>query len=585
MDSAYILAKDALSYAKKNNYHEGEVYANVIIATVDFFEEDYVAAINNFVKTEKEIEKIKKNTVYHYLLFTNLACIYSNNLEPEIAINKYKKALHFAKKLQNTDYLIASYNNIAGELTNLKNYDNAKKYYDSSLNLINKNNFCFDNLPSIYLNIAQLYFLQKNYIKAETYYAKALELTEDIVYRNFKIIVLQKLVRFNVELEKFDRAKYYFNMISDSLISVEQYAFKKEILLYDAYRIYKNLGNNERALFYLENSYEIIDSTYLEELDEIVSEYKIKYEVDNITRESEKNKEKLNRQIIYIVILSGSLLIFVALLISLIVLLKQKNSLNQKLKITNDELSERNTEIDNNLKYAANIQSLIMKNFKLNKNYIDYFIIDKAKFKVGGDFSIFKEKNDKLFVVLADCTGHGISAAFLSNLAYFYLLQAIDIYDDISDIMKYINNKFYDDISNNNFLTRDALCLSVLCIDNNTVYINGSKSRIWHYDFSEKKIEEIKLSATEIANTKDSFFESFSVKKQKNDIYFLSSDGFPDQFGENGKLKYHRFRDILQEAADGDFNNAKMFIENKLIAWKGNFEQTDDILTIGIKIL
>ena len=88
MDSAYILAKDALSYAKKNNYHEGEVYANVIIATVDFFEEDYVAAINNFVKTEKEIEKIKKNTVSYLQISPAFIQITWNPKSLSISIKK-----------------------------------------------------------------------------------------------------------------------------------------------------------------------------------------------------------------------------------------------------------------------------------------------------------------------------------------------------------------------------------------------------------------------------------------------------------------------------------------------------------------
>jgi serine phosphatase RsbU (regulator of sigma subunit) len=44
-----------------------------------------------------------------------------------------------------------------------------------------------------------------------------------------------------------------------------------------------------------------------------------------------------------------------------------------------------------------------------NKDSFEYFIIDKPKGIVGGDFYLIKEQNNSTYIVLADSTGHGVS--------------------------------------------------------------------------------------------------------------------------------------------------------------------------------
>jgi len=75
-----------------------------------------------------------------------------------------------------------------------------------------------------------------------------------------------------------------------------------------------------------------------------------------------------------------------------------------------------------------------------------------------------------------------------------------------------------------------------------------------------------------------------SVKK--GDVIYLSSDGFPDQFGgEKGKkLKWKGFKNLLSTMHSLPMVKQKLAIDDFFSSWKGNLEQIDDVCVIGVKI-
>jgi serine phosphatase RsbU (regulator of sigma subunit) len=72
------------------------------------------------------------------------------------------------------------------------------------------------------------------------------------------------------------------------------------------------------------------------------------------------------------------------------------------------------------------------------------------------------------------------------------------------------------------------------------------------------------------------------INVKSGDVVFLSSDGYPDQFGADGKLKYSRFRNFLQECSQMAPDKAKEFLSAKLDLWRGDLEQTDDVMVVGM---
>jgi len=69
-------------------------------------------------------------------------------------------------------------------------------------------------------------------------------------------------------------------------------------------------------------------------------------------------------------------------------------------------------------------------------------------------------------------------------------------------------------------------------------------------------------------------------------MVYMFSDGYADQFGgpAGKKYKFKRFRHFLQTISAYTLKDQKKYLEENINKWKGDLEQVDDILIIGIRI-
>jgi serine phosphatase RsbU (regulator of sigma subunit) len=81
-------------------------------------------------------------------------------------------------------------------------------------------------------------------------------------------------------------------------------------------------------------------------------------------------------------------------------------------------------------------------------------------------------------------------------------------------------------------------------------------------------------------------FTLHSMTLEEEDRIFIFSDGLSSQFGgEKGeKFKTKRFQNLLIQNSNSVMSDLCENLENTLNNWRGNTQQTDDILIIGLKI-
>jgi len=108
------------------------------------------------------------------------------------------------------------------------------------------------------------------------------------------------------------------------------------------------------------------------------------------------------------------------------------------------------------------------------------------------------------------------------------------------------------------------------------------------YLIRDKSVSEIKgnrFSVGLMGDLIDEPFENHNMKLEKDDVIYLFSDGYPDQFGgeEGKKFKYRRFRHLLLNIHTLPFRQQEKVLDQSLIHWMGNHDQVDDILIIGVK--
>lgn len=81
-------------------------------------------------------------------------------------------------------------------------------------------------------------------------------------------------------------------------------------------------------------------------------------------------------------------------------------------------------------------------------------------------------------------------------------------------------------------------------------------------------------------------FKNKEIKFEKDDVFYLSTDGYADQFGgEKGKkMMKKNFKTLLQLNCLKPMEKQEKIVSESFMEWKGNFEQVDDILVIGFKL-
>ncbi len=80
-------------------------------------------------------------------------------------------------------------------------------------------------------------------------------------------------------------------------------------------------------------------------------------------------------------------------------------------------------------------------------------------------------------------------------------------------------------------------------------------------------------------------FTHHEHKLEKGDTVYLFSDGYPDQFGgkKDKKFMMKNFKKLLLSIQDKTMNEQKTILETTMAEWKGDSEQVDDILVMGVR--
>lgn len=100
-----------------------------------------------------------------------------------------------------------------------------------------------------------------------------------------------------------------------------------------------------------------------------------------------------------------------------------------------------------------------------------------------------------------------------------------------------------------------------------------------------ERIEGNKFPIGGLKTVENKTFSAVTVKLNEGETIYMFSDGYADQFGgtEGKKFMVKRFRDVLLEISDLSMNGQQRKLDELFNKWKGNYEQVDDILIIGIK--
>ena len=272
---------------------------------------------------------------------------------------------------------------------------------------------------------------------------------------------------------------------------------------------------------------------------------------------------------------------------------QQKIELEQKNKIIKTQtelLTETLSNLESSVNYAAYlINALLPSKFLLSSIFDEYFLFFKPRNVIGGDFYYAKKISSNIYFSLGDATGHGVPGAVLASLTITYIKEMVEraeIYSParlLNQLRTKIKTLFSGSISQG---VRDSGVEMVFCIfdtKNNTLTFAGANMNV--YIVRDRKLTTYKGTRAPVGSyIIDRDFTEQKIQLQKNDIIYLSSDGFPDQFNEKGqKYSRKRFLSLLEQISELPLDEQYKKLKNIFDEWRGPVEQIDDVTVFGLK--
>lgn len=650
---AIELLEEGVLLTEKAKIPDQEMQLLNVLGATYYSISDYDNALKYFSKGLKVAEK-SKNLVYQGMFVSNIGVIYDEQGSYPQALNFYFKGLRLAESQNDQETKVTILINISTIYSQQKNYKFAIQKTNEALALIKPDmKEALSSQLICYGNLADFYFEKKNNAKQQDYdeslnYAQqSLAIAEKIkdqlgIVNAYRAIGKVKKAEndFQGALKEFDKALAISKSINDKqgALTVER----------EMAYTYTKLKNVKKALTYAQSSlndalkigaakdikdgYKILSDVYLAsdkidssfyyykkftQLKDSLSGEKIARDFANIRagfelekkeaqisllkKDSDLKASNVKRQrIIRNFFIAG----FVIILILAFVLYRsnlQKQRSNQLLQNKNEEINRKgdqinaqNEAITSSINYAQRIQKAILPLEERIASVVeDHFIFHKPKDIVSGDFYWFIEYQDKYFISVVDCTGHGVPGAFMSmlgntSLTNIVLQQGITKpHEILNQLSKEVDFILQQHVTQNTDSMDMALCvidpqnkvLEYAGANNPLIYIQNNTMKLIKADRMPIGKEQIDMAKSYTLHTID-ICEPTTV--------YMFSDGFQDQFGgkDGKKFRSSKLRELLNNIHHHSMDVQKIMLDQTMNAWMGDGErsQIDDMLIMGIKV-
>ncbi len=271
----------------------------------------------------------------------------------------------------------------------------------------------------------------------------------------------------------------------------------------------------------------------------------------------------------------------------------QINQQKEEIQAMLEEISHANNKLKGSIDAAKTIQLAVLNEKEhLMEYFPESFVLFLPKDNVSGDFYWFTERNGKILIAAVDCTGHGVPGAFMSMLGCNLLNDIVS--ENIIEPDKILNRLHAGIIASLHQREHDSqegmdLALYVIDKEAKTLEFAGAQNPLIIIHNNElTEIEGSPYSIGGIFKETDVThnYEKVSINLQSPTWLYTFSDGFQDQFGgeKNRKFSSKRMKELLLSVHQLPMHEQHEAIYRAHKEWKGNINQIDDILIIGVKI-
>ena len=593
------------------------------LANIYDYQDNYEKAIAYHTKALVLAKKLnlKQNIA---IALSNLGGLYLKTKDYDEAIEFYEESLKLKKQVS-SDYSIGlGYFNYSQVFDKKGEYSRAIKMLNLSKEYAIKSNdkigiaLCDMSIGNCYLSIndlqndtlkstpkeLNLFNKKELLLKAYEYQKNAVSILEKINDVHYIANAYNGIGAALGNLERYPESIDYhlraFEITNGNELSTNKTASE------GLYESYKRSNNFKQALKWHEIFLSLSDSINSRknlkeigkrqaELDYIktqeIEDLKHQTEIELLNHKNEKkqliakNEQRKQRYIIWTIAIGFILIgIFLILMIRRWKITKaQKETIDKQKQL----IEKEKQATEDSINYARNIQKAAFPSKKEVISVIpNNFILFKPKDIVSGDFYWANQIGDKRFIALADCTGHGVPGAFMTLIGLNILNQIIaDGINTPTTILEELHLRLQRRLnSKDNNSSKHGLDIAICMLEDQKLTYAGVHIPIYH--IRTGSLREYKGQKFQLGSNNSTLFQQHEILLQKEDTFYISTDGYPDQKGgtKGKKYFYPTLRNKLTSIVNLGLEEQRKDLNEEFINWKGEQDQLDDVSILGFKI-
>jgi serine phosphatase RsbU (regulator of sigma subunit) len=546
-----------------------------------------------------------------------MAIIYSYQNNPKEELKIRLRALDIYQETKDSMNLIIGYNNLGEIYYEQKDKTRALEMFNKAMDVINKigiERANYKYVAQTYEQFAMVSFDEKKYDKAKEFYQKALDYMIKGKEKKGISTCFGNMADVAVALKKWDEAETW---LMKKLKITKEIEFKQGEM--DADKVLAQVmyekGDFKKAFEYQSQYVEINQSLLNKTSTEQLAEMQTRYDTEKKEKElqlqnveiKEKSSEVKQRTIVMYSFIGVSGIFLFMTFFSMrqfrqkkkaVVLLQGQNKeimvMNDQIVFQKEIIEEKNKDITDSIHYAKHIQQAILPPEDMIYEYLkESFILYQPKDIVSGDIYWLHKAEDTVFFAAVDCTGHGVPGALMSVVGHSALntlishtpnQQPSDILNNLgSSIRETFKHQYMQEQIN------DGMDIALCALDRKKMILSFSGAKSPLCIVRNNELIEIKGDKQAIEGSQSNNVKPFThneLKVQPGDCIYVFSDGYNDQFGgaKGKKFKYSQLKSLLLSIASQPMYKQKNILSETLENWKGNLQQVDDILLIGVRV-
>ncbi|MCC5920686.1 MAG: SpoIIE family protein phosphatase [Cyclobacteriaceae bacterium] len=591
-----------------------------IIILFSFISEGFGQSVGEKKIAEAEAYESQENWARASGAYNEAAYYYWENRQEEQALTLFGKSLALNERVNNQRAIGIIRNNMGTILSDLGRYNEAVTEFEKALAIRRQQGDRAGQI-SVRINIGLAYQLAQNPKAGISAMEPALDLAKEMNDVALMKTCYSILSELHQQAGNQEKSFEYFNIFT----SLEKKSQQEQIsrtqqevssARSEAATVKKEVEKKSQALDSATLALMEAERVGRERAMEI-SLLNKENEIRDLAIKEQQARIKANNIITYFLVAIGLIIFFVA--ITFYFNFKKQRKTNELLQSRNkqidfqkekiktktkeleklyDTIRDKNEKINSSIKYAQRIQVAAMPTEDtISKVVPESFVLFKPRDVVSGDFYWLKSLRQdnqgrvrKFVITAADCTGHGIPGAFMSLIG---INQLENIVGDgvtesnkiLTDLHLGIRKALKQDITDNRDGMDMALC--TIDLDERKLQFSGAKNPLVMITGGEVlSIKGDKMPIGGRQKEAERVFEKHDIELNDDQVIYLFSDGYQDQFGgmEKRKFMVKNLRNFLLEIHQKPMEEQHRLLEDKFERWRGNLPQIDDVIIFGFRI-